>query len=207
MFISFEGIDGCGKSTQLKLLADHLEGAGRDVLCIREPGGTGFSETIREMLLSNKNLINPRAELMLFEAARSHLVDTIIIPALKSGKIVLTDRFYDSTTAYQGYGRMLPLDEVKNCNEFATFGAKPDMTIYLDLPLDEAKQRAKHRENDRIESSGNDFFRRVIDGFRKIADEESERVKMIDAAGTIEETHEKIVDLVNELLTGAGRQK
>lgn len=194
MFITFEGIDGCGKTTQLQLLKEYLEDKGYQVVMIREPGGTDFSEKIRDILLYSKDNISPIAELMLFESARANLVENVIKPALAEGKIVLSDRFYDSTTAYQGYGRGLDLDKVKSCNIFATNGLKPDLTFYLEVPLNIAHTRSHKRVYDRIESAGDNFFQRVIDGFRAIAESEPERFVIIDSTDELEVTRQRILE-------------
>ncbi len=193
MFITFEGIDGAGKSTQITLVEDYLQKQGNEVLLIREPGGNEVSEKIREILLSSKNEISPVAELLLFEAARAQLTEKIIKPAIAEGKVVICDRFYDSTTAYQGYGRGLNMDMVINSNMIATGGLKPDMTFYLDLPLKIAKERSGSREKDRMEKSGDDFFLKVADGFREIAMKEPGRVVCIDASNSIENTFNLII--------------
>lgn len=193
MLITFEGIDGCGKSTQLTIIGDLLEKKGCKVLRLREPGGTALSESIREILLSSKNKINDTTELLLFASARANLVEEVIKPALLRDEYVLCDRFYDSTTAYQGYGRRIDLDIINACNKIATGGLKPDLTFYLKIFLETAFIRAGHRQPDRIEKAGDDFFNRVVDGFQKIAESEPERVKIIDAEGTIEQTKIKII--------------
>lgn len=196
MFISFEGIDGCGKTTQIRLLADRLESLGYSVLIIREPGGTGFSEEIRKILLSHRYNINPIAELLLFEAARTELVSTVIVPALNNNTIVLTDRFYDSTTAYQGYGRQIDINQINNCNQIATNGLKPDMTLFLDVSLETSKIRSGHRRQDRIEQSGAEFYSRVRNGFLEIAKQEPDRFFVISAEHQVDETHLKILELL-----------
>ena len=193
MLITFEGIDGCGKSTQLTIIGDLLEKKGCKVLRLREPGGTALSESIREILLSSKNKINDTSELLLFAAARANLVEEVIKPALLRDEYVLCDRFYDSTTAYQGYGRRIDLEIINACNKIATGGLKPDLTFYLKISLDTAFIRAGHRQQDRIEKAGDDFFKRVVDGFQKIAESEPARVRIIDAEGTIEQTKIKII--------------
>lgn len=197
MFITFEGIDGCGKTTQLKVLKDYLEKRGRKAVTLREPGGTDFSEKIREILLYSKDAISARAELLLFEAARANLVETVIKPELAGGNIVLCDRFYDSTTAYQGYGRGLPLDEINKCNTIATGGLKPNLTFFLNLSLEESKIRSHNRYQDRIEKAGDAFFERVLAGFKTIAAQEPERFHIIDAHGSVEETAKIIQEIVS----------
>ena len=196
MFISFEGIDGSGKSTQIKLLKKYLEGLGYDVITLREPGGTVLSEKIREMLLSHKYEIQPVTELLLFEAARSNLVEEIIKPAIAAGKIVLCDRFYDSTTAYQGYGRDIPVDDVLYCHKIATNGLKPDITFFLNVSITTSNYRSINREVDRIEASGDDFFEKVKYGFHEIAKSEPERVFVINSELKIEETQMKIINIL-----------
>jgi dTMP kinase len=200
MFITFEGIDGSGKSTQIDLLETYLANRGIEVIKLREPGGTLLSEQIRGILLHSKNEISPVTELLMFNAARSCLVDSIIRPALQSGKTVICDRFYDSTTTYQGYGRGLPLEDVRNCNMIATGGLKPDITLYLEIPLYLSIDRTNHRSQDRMEKSGNEFFRKVIEGFNQIAIEEPERFIKIDASRNIDEVHSEIVKNVENKL-------
>jgi dTMP kinase len=197
MFITFEGIDGCGKTTQLKMLAEKLKERGQEVMTIREPGGTDFSENIRRILLSDKSDISPVTELLLFESARSHLIDKVIAPALESGKIVLCDRFFDSTTAYQGYGRGLDISKVISINLFATNGIKPDLTFFFDIAFEKAGKRNSGKIADRIESAGHEFFDRVSDGFRRIAMAEPDRFITIDAAKSIEEIHNEILNILD----------
>lgn len=199
MLISFEGIDGAGKSTQVDILKQYLIKKGNDVVVLREPGGTGISEIIREILLSEKSKISNNTELLLFAAARCQLVEEIIKPNLEQGKIVILDRFFDSTTAYQGYGRGIPLQEVIKCNELAIQGLKPDITFFLDISIDLANQRTNKKELDRIESNGKDFFLKIIDGFHKIAQSEPNRVVVIDANGDIEHTSEQIIKQIDRI--------
>lgn len=195
MFITFEGIDGSGKTTQLKIFADYLESKGIDFVTFREPGGTIFSEKIRELLLDKDNEISSLTELLLFEAARNHLVDKLIRPALEQNKIVLCDRFYDSTTAYQGWGRQLDLDMVRVLNSIATNGLQPDLTYYLKLPLDEAKNRSKSRNIDRIESGDDGFFERIMLGFEHICENEPNRCFIIDSQEEKSIVHNRIVEI------------
>lgn len=207
MFITIEGIDGCGKSTQLRLLAEYFRSKGREVVEIREPGGTEFSENVRTLLLSAKNVFPYVAELFLFEAARCHLVQELVKPKLQDGAIILSDRFYDSTTAYQGYGRGIPLGEVERCNLLATGGLKPDLTFLLEIPLELAQKRAAKRKPDRIESSGNNFYERVIEGFKQIAKAEPERVISIDATKEIEGTHSLLVKIIESRIAKSALNK
>jgi dTMP kinase len=200
MLITFEGIDGCGKSTQLELLKNHLLVQGKKVLSFREPGGTELAEVIRELLLHSKHNLTKESELFLFESARADLVSKIIKPALDEGKIVLCDRFYDSTTAYQGYGRSLDIDSILKINEFATGGIKPDLTFYLHVSIETSNLRTGHKEKDKIENSGDDFFNSVIEGYRDLCKKESERIVEIDAEGNIEETRDSIFKIIENRL-------
>ena len=193
MFITFEGIDGCGKSTQIKLLAKHLKSIGKEVVLIREPGGTSLSENIREILLNSKHNINEISELLLFEAARAELTEKVIKPALDKGAYVLSDRFYDSTSAYQGYGRGIDLDKIDILNKVGALGIEPDVTFYLDIPLEMSQVRSGEKIKDRMERESDDFFRRVIEGFREIAKKNPKRVIMIDASKEIEATYNLIL--------------
>ncbi|MGM0737896.1 MAG: dTMP kinase [Bacteroidota bacterium] len=194
MLISFEGIDGCGKSTQIVKLKDYLTQKGYDVHVFREPGGTPLSEQIRDILLNSPEEIDPVAELLLFSAARAQLVAERIRPLLKTGAIVILDRFFDSTTAYQGYGReALPIPAIEHLNAIATSNLKPDLTIYLRISPKEAYQRRKnHREEDRMERAGKSFFRRVSQGFDQVAARE-ERVVVLDSHVAAEDTFRSIL--------------
>lgn len=196
MFITFEGIDCCGKSTQLQLIAKFFEHINKNVLCLREPGGTYLAEQIRNILLNSKETISPKTELLLFNSARSDLLQKEIKPALERGFVVLCDRFYDSTTAYQSYGRGLPLAEVMQCNMIATDGLKPDLTFFLDIPYQISVQRSNNRHRDRMENAGKDFFERVIDGYKKIVADEPDRCFTIDGTAPIEVVKSKIIDII-----------
>lgn len=198
MFITFEGIDGCGKSTHLRLLAEYIEKQGKKVVKLREPGGTDLSEDIRKLLLYGKKDINPISELLLFEAARANLVEKVIKPALAEGSFVLCDRFYDSTVAYQGYGRGLNLDDINLCNRIATQSLKPHLTFYLEIPLDHVNKRIQRKNLDRMEREGEEFFEKVIFGFQQIAELEPERFIKINSLGSIEHTRKKILKYFNE---------
>jgi dTMP kinase len=195
MFITFEGIDFSGKSTQANLLVERLKGSGRDVLLLREPGGTPVSEKIRAILLDKQHLdLNPRAELLLFSAARSQLVREVILPALKRRTVVVCDRFYDSTTAYQGYGRGIDLGDIRVMNTMATFGTVPEKTFLVDVGLNEVARRRKGSglSADRMESEGRDFFERVRAGYLAIAAAEPARITVIDGSQTVEAIHAAI---------------
>lgn len=194
MLISFEGIDGSGKSTQIQLLSNYLIESGFELLNVREPGGTEFSEAIREILLSEKYDITAIAELMLFDSARSQLIHEVIKPALEKGKIVICDRFFDSTTAYQGYGRGIDLSSVEIINHVAVNGLKPDITFFLDISIETSILRTKNKKYDRIESAGVDFYERVRNGFLTIASQEPDRFVIINSEGEKSETHQLILN-------------
>lgn len=189
LFITVEGIDGCGKSTQARLIAAALEAAGHDVLRLREPGGVKISEQIREILLDPANgEMGDVCELLLYEAARAQLVHQVIRPALAAGKTVVCDRFYDSTTAYQAFADGLDRNMVSQANELAVDGCRPDLTLVFDLPVEDALRRRSGREaEDRLELKGLEFQERVAAGFRAVAADEPDRVKLIDAGESIAE--------------------
>lgn len=196
LFITVEGIDGCGKSTQATLIAHALEAAGRDVLRLREPGGVAISEKIRAILLDPANgEMGDVCELLLYEAARAQLVHQVIRPALAAGKTVVCDRFYDSTTAYQAFADGLDRGMVSRANELAVDGCRPDLTLVFDLPVEDALRRRTGREaEDRLELKGSEFQRRVAAGFRAVAADEPDRVKLVDAGGSIAEVFSSVVD-------------
>ena len=189
LFITVEGIDGCGKSTQARLIAAAFEAAGHDVLRLREPGGAKISEQIRAILLDPANAeMGDVCELLLYEAARAQLVHQVIRPALAVGKTVVCDRFYDSTTAYQAFADGLDRNMVSQANELAVDGCRPDLTLVFDLPVEDALRRRSGREaEDRLELKGLEFQERVAAGFRAVAADEPDRVKLIDAGGSIAE--------------------
>ncbi|MBV6513253.1 MAG: Thymidylate kinase [Ignavibacteriaceae bacterium] len=197
MFITFEGIDFSGKSTQIQLLKEHLTAKGRDVLVIREPGGGEIEEKIRTILLDKKNLeMTSETEILLFSASRAQLVRKTILPSLERGTIVISDRFHDSTTAYQGYGRQLPLEMVKKISEFAIQEAVPDITFFIDIPVEEARKRklAHGQESlDRIENMNDDFYSRVRNGYLEIAKSES-RFRVVNGCEKKDEVHAMIVN-------------
>lgn len=200
MLITFEGLDFSGKTTQIKLLTDKLRQHQYDVLVVREPGGTPISEKIRDILLDKKNLeMTQIAELLLFSAARTQLVSQIIIPALQSGKIVICDRYDDSTTAYQGYGRGISLEAVKHINKLATLGTVPDITFFIDIPLSEVAHRLKESKAsvDRMESSGDAFYEKVRTGYFQIANNEPKRFLVIEGNRSIETVADEIWKIVS----------
>jgi len=197
IFITFEGIDGCGKSTQSKLLCDYLIRNGYGVVYTREPGGTKLAESLRNMLLNPRNMISPLAELFLYESSRSEHVRSIILPALKAKKIVVCDRFSDATIAYQGYGRGLDLKMIGDLNRFSSAGLTPDLTILLDIPAAEGLKRAKHlKQNDRMEKENLSFYESVRRGYLALAEKFPKRIKLVKTSGTIEETHSIILGIV-----------
>lgn len=195
LFITFEGADGCGKTTQIKLLDEYLRAKGYQTLLTREPGSKGLGEKLREILLNYDGEVSPVAESFLFLADRAQHIDCIIKPALKKGIIVLCDRHTDSTLAYQGYGRGLDLEEIRKLNKIATSGLTPDLTIVLDVDIETSQARVG-TEKDRMESAGIEFFQRVRNGFLEIAKQEPERVKVINSADSIENIHKTVVELV-----------
>lgn len=209
LFISFEGTEGCGKSTQIKLLAERLTALGYRVRLLREPGGTPIGEEIRHTLKSSPNnaAMTAEAELLLMNASRAQLVREIIRPALAAGEIILSDRFYDSTTAYQGYGRELDLEKVKAVIEFAVGETKPDLTLFLHVPAEVSAERLRSRQStqpivrDRIEEADRKFFERVAHGFGVIAASEPQRVKFINGAQPVEVVSQAIWEIVEPALS------
>lgn len=199
LFITFEGADGCGKTTQLKLLAEYLQGKGRDVLITREPGAKGLGEKVREILLNYDGVVSDRCESFLFLADRAQHVDVIVNPAVSEGKIVLCDRHIDSTVAYQGYGRGLSIDRINLLNEIATNGKKPDLTFVFDIDVDASMSRVGD-EKDRLESAGRDFHERVRLGYLEIAKAEPQRITVVNAVQSIEEIHAEVVAAINSFL-------
>lgn len=197
LFITFEGADGCGKTTQIELLDKYLQEKGFKTLVTREPGAKGLGEKLREILLNYDGEVSPNCESFLFLADRAQHVDCVIKPALKKGIIVLCDRHTDSTVAYQGYGRQLDIEQIKNLNKIAVNGLKPDLTIVFDIDIETSMQRVG-KTKDRMESAGSEFFNRVRNGYLTIAKEEPNRVKVINSADTIENIHKQVVGLVKK---------
>lgn len=191
LFISFEGSEGCGKSTQIAALATRLKDESHDVLQAREPGGTPLGEALRDLLQHNSagEGMTPQAELLLFAAARAQIVREKITPALQSGRIVLCDRFIDSTTVYQGAARGLSSQDIAAVNQIATGGLKPDLTFLIDLPADIGLQRARQRSGakpDRMEQEDSSFFEAVREGYLQLAKDEPTRFHVLDGAQSIE---------------------
>lgn len=201
IFITFEGIDGCGKSTQCELLKDYLNEAGKEFIFVREPGGTVIGERIREILLDKKNSqMTARTELLLFEAARAQITDEVIRPALEEGKTVICDRFFDSSSAYQGMARGMGMEFVSGLNMAATGGLAPDITFFFDISAEEALERRGKRgeASDRIELAGLKFQEDVRRGYLELAKSSGGRIVTIDARLGIEE----IFGQVKEALEG-----
>lgn len=202
VFITFEGVEGCGKSTQLGRLQSWLESQGYTVIATREPGGTPIAESIREILLDPGNTaMGSVAELLLYEAARAQHVHEKILPALEQGHVVLCDRFADSTTAYQGAGRGLEPDALRNLHEIATGGVWPDVTILIDLDVSAGLDRARNRgRHDRLEREALEFHERVRAGFLGLADAEPGRIAVIDGNATEDVVAADILDAVRRRL-------
>ncbi len=202
MFITFEGIDFCGKSTQVDRLKKFLLKQKKKVEVIREPGGTFISEKVRSILLDkNHHSMFEETEILLFSASRAQLVREKIRPYLEKGYYVISDRFYDSTTAYQGYGRGISLEAVKQINNLAVGNTIPDLTFFIDIPFEEAVMRGRQKSNsqlDRIEVSGEEFFNRVRAGYLQLAFEEK-RFRIIDGTLNIQEIHNKVKEEIIKL--------
>lgn len=197
IFITFEGIDGCGKSTQLSLLREYLESRGMDIVLVREPGGTAVGEKIREILLDRKNdTMVSTAEILLYEAARAQITEEVIRPALLQGKAVICDRFFDSASAYQGHARGLGMELVGELNKIATGGLEPDITFLLDILPREALLRRKVRgeAEDRLEALGLSFQEKVREGYLALASGSSGngRIRIIDASCSMQEIADEI---------------
>jgi dTMP kinase len=206
-FITFEGIDACGKSTQIGLLYEFLRRNDFDVIHLRDPGTTTISESIRHILLNIENsVMSAWTELLLYEAARAQLVEETIRPALQRGAIVLCDRFYDSTTAYQGYGRGLDLNMVQRANVIGSLGLVPDLTFFLDIDPRRAVERKKKfgAAADRLEAEGLAFQNKVRRGFREVQKSEPQRVKLIDGYRSIETIRLEIESVIANLLAISG---
>ena len=198
-FITFEGIDGCGKTTQINLLSKYLDSKKQDNVIVREPGGTKISEKIREILLDKGNNINSYTETLLFLSSRSQLVNEIIKKNIEQNKFVLCDRFTDSTLAYQGYGRGLNIQLLNDLNNFATQNISPDLTFVLDINLSESNKRINKRNIDRMEQSGKEFLNKVKIGYQKISNIDKDRYIFIDCCGKdIDSIHFSIVKSINE---------
>lgn len=201
LFITFEGIEGCGKTTQAELLADYFRQQGREVLLTREPGGPKISESIRKILLSKDNYeMLPETEMLLYMASRSQHTGEWIIPAIESGKDVISDRYYDSSIAYQGAARKIERNIIDIIIKYATFGLRPDLTFLIDLPVEKGLSRLKIGHVDRLEQESLEFHNKVREGFLKIAESEKKRYIVIDGNKTVEGIHKIIIKKVKEYI-------
>lgn len=196
--ITFEGIDGCGKSTQVQMLSDHLSSLGYSVVVVREPGGTDVGEAIRDILLSVELSPCPETELLLYLASRAQLTRQIIFPALNEGKVVIADRFADSSTVYQGYARGIGMETVKKLNAFATMDLVPNITFILDIPEEIAAERMKLKSKDRLEKEGTDFLKKAREGYLILAREEPERFVVVNASRSPDVIFEEILLILKE---------
>lgn len=199
LFITLEGADGCGKTTQLNLLKAYLTSKGYEIVVTREPGGKGLGEKLREILLNYDGEVSDRCEAFLYLADRAQNIDTIIKPAINSGKIVLCDRHTDSSVAYQGYGREQNIDNINMLNELAVNGVHPDLTIVFDIDTETSMARVG-AEKDRLESAGIEFHKRVRNGYLEIAKKNPQRIKVVDASQTIEDVQRDVIKIIEGVL-------
>lgn len=201
MFITFEGPDGSGKTTQARMLVEYLQARGYPVIYTREPGGTEISEQIREVILSTRNLaMQNETEVLLFSAARAQIVAELIRPALAAGKIVVCDRYYDSTLAYQGYGLGLDLEALRAITKFATRGLVPDLTFYIDVPVQVGLERRHQGETNRLDQKNVEYHMRVREGYLELAKAEPERFVVIDGTQPIDQVQTEIRARLSEEL-------
>ncbi len=201
LLISFEGIDGSGKSTQCKMLYHELLDRGYGVHLYREPGGTAISEKIRDILLDRENVkMSPITEMLLYFSSRHQLISEKVLPALNRGEIVLLDRFVDSTIAYQGYGRDLALESIQKVADVAIGDLSPDLTILVDTPLDTAEDRMDKRAHDRLEAENAEFKERTRNGYLQLVKDEPERFLLLDGRETIETLKQMVMVRINQLL-------
>ncbi len=208
-FITFEGIDGSGKSTQLRLLANFLASRNCDVLLTREPGGTPVGNRLRAALLDAQEQVDPLAELLVFAADRAQHVRRVLRPALKTGQVVFSDRYADATAAYQGAGRGFPPELIAEIIQLATEGLKPDLTVLFDLEIEESNVRTRRRSDgkrktDRLDGESSDFHARVRDEYLRIARNDPQRVKVIETNRPVDETHERVKEIVVPFLISRG---
>ena len=209
-FITFEGIDGSGKSTQLRLLGNFLRANGCDALLTREPGGTALGVRLRAALLDAMEEVDPLTELLVFAADRAQHVRRVLRPALKAGKVVISDRYADATVAYQGAGRGFSPELISQIVQLATDGLKPDLTLLFDLSIDESINRTSRRTSgrssgrDRLDIEKADFHARVRDAYLQIARAEPERVKLIDTSGPVEYTQDRLKEIIIPFLQSRG---
>jgi len=205
LFITMEGADGSGKSLQSKLLKEYLLERGFDVVTVREPGGTRIGEKIRDIIIDKENTaMDSMTEVLLYAASRAQLTQEVILPSLNAGKIVLSDRFVDSSLVYQGFARGLGIDTVMKINSFALCGLMPDITFFLDLPATDGLKRVHSREEpDRIEMEALSFHNKVYEGYLSLVEMYPERIKSIDASRDIQEVKRSIIEIVEKKLTNS----
>lgn len=202
LFITIEGADGSGKSTQIEKLKEYLESKKYDFVFTREPGGTIISEAIRDIILNKDYMeMSHATEALLYAASRAQHVEQHIKPLLEQGKIVICDRFVDSSVVYQGYSRGLGIDNIENINKYATLGLEPEVTILLDIDAEEGLNRKKdQRELDRLELQEFDFHKKVCEGYRKLAELHPDRIKKIDASLSVEEIHNEVIKTIEQVI-------
>lgn len=201
IFISAEGTDGAGKSTQLEFIKKYLEERKKDAVFLREPGGNAISEKIRNVILDTENIaMTPQTEALLYAASRIQLVNEVIVPALEEGKIVVCDRYIDSSIAYQGYGRKLTAEKIEEINGFAISKCMPDMTLFFDLPPEKGILRKKNQHDlDRMEQESLDFHNRVYEGYISLSEKYPKRIKRIDASMSVEKVWTETKKCLDEL--------
>lgn len=206
LFITFEGTDGSGKTTQINLLKQYFENKGIEVVTIREPGGTPIGEQIRSIIIDKKNSdMTPYTEALLYAAARAQVVSTVIEPALKAGKAVIADRFLDSSLVYQGFARGLGMENIENINSYGVKGLKPDITFMLRLTSEQSLERKKKQaELDRMEMQSDNFHRRVYDGYVMLARNNTDRIFMIEADRSIDDIHSEITAIMEKMFKDRG---
>jgi dTMP kinase len=202
LFVTFEGGDASGKTTQIGLLADWLKEQGKTVVVTREPGGSDLGNELRDIVLHRRGFIAPRAEALIYAADRAHHIHEVVRPALERGEVVLQDRYLDSSVAYQGAGRVLDPSEVREVSLWATEGLMPDVTVLLDVPADIglARQASEERAYDRLEAEALEFHERVRDSYLTIAQENPDRVIVIDGTAAIDEVHRAVLERVSQAL-------
>ncbi|PYS96652.1 MAG: dTMP kinase [Acidobacteria bacterium] len=210
-FITFEGIEGSGKTTQIQMLSNHFEEQGIDHVLTREPGGTPIGDQVRKLVLNPANrAMTPACELLLYSAARAQHIEQVIRPALDEGRVVLCDRFKDATLAYQGYGRGLPLDLIASLHDLEVLSVRPDLTLLFDIEARRALERSRSRDvsgtNDetRFEQEDLAFHVRVRDGYLELAHQEPDRFVVLDARGTLNEVQQRVLAAVQRFLTTRG---
>ena len=199
LFITFEGADGCGKTTQINLLKDYLENKNYETITTLEPGGSDIGKKLRQILLHHDGFVSPRAEMFMYLADRAQHIDTVIKNNVEKNKIVLCDRHTDSTVAYQGYGRGEDIEQINLLNEIATAGYKPDLTFVFDVDSEIAQKRVGNVK-DRLESEGLEFHRKIRQGYLELAKKYPNRIKVINSNKTIEEVFEQVKKIIDEIL-------